>query len=414
MGDNELSIKFVNGKNYICPTLLEKILVDRDEKIKRIELVTERRRRQRAAKTKEERDRISIPNEFAIFGKYAEMVMDAYVSGFALSDEDGTPRCYYGNMGAPASLTYPELYRGEICDYGVTSGYSSLGRFIRNQRCNNDEEKYIQFFIGQMRIICFHGFLTLFRQYIDFPFGAPLGGIIAQHYGLDTQFLDVTDDVKVALFFACCKNIGNNKYRPITESDLNDLGTQAVLYFGNDDFAKIIGYQPFCRCHKQRGYYIDTDIISQCWNQCMLSTIGYTKCFFDRTPKLSKRIFEEFDGGKALFPEDGLSQFSNEIEQIRATNTFPINVFEDTFNVLKKYFILKQEQGLIENNIFKLLCNKEWVLNSLKRKGCIFSDKLHIHSNNREIITLLNQEWNPKQFAEKEGILYTPMIVFEE
>lgn len=414
MGDNELSIKIVNGKNYISPTLLEKILVDRDEKIKRIELVTERRRRQRAAKTKEERDRISIPNEFAIFGKYAEMVMDDYVSGFALSDEDGTPRCYYGNMGEPASLTYPELYRGEICDYGVTSGYSSLGRFIRNQRCNNDEEKYIQFFIGQMRIICFHGFLTLFRQYIEFPFGAPLGGIIAQHYGLDTQFLDVTDDVKVALFFACCKNIGNNKYRPITESDLNDLGTQAVLYFGNDNFAKIIGYQPFCRCHKQRGYYIDTDIISQCWNQCMLSTIGYTKCFFDRTPKLSKRIFEEFDGGRTLFPEDGLSQFSNEIEQIRATNTFPINVFEDTFNMLKKYFTLKQEQGLIENNIFKLLCNKEWVLNSLKRKGCTFSDKLHIHSNNKEIITLLNQEWNPKQFAEKEGILYTPMIVFEK
>ena len=414
MENNELSIKFVDGKNYICPALLEKILADRDEKIKRIERITERRRRQCAAKTKEEFDNILVPEEFKIFGKYAEMTMESYISGFTLSDQDGTPRCYYGNMGALASITCPELYRGELCDFGDTSGYSSLGRSIRNQKCTNDEDKYIQFFIAQMRIICFHGFLTMFRQYIEFPFGAPLGGLIAQHYGLDTQFLDMTDDIKVALFFACCKHIGNSKYRPITERDLNDLGTQAVLYFGNNDFAKIIGYQPFCRCHKQRGYYIDTDIMSQCWNRSMLSVLGYEKCFFDRTPKLSERIFEEFDGCKALFPEDGLSQFSNEIEQIRVTYTFPIKVFEDTFNALKQYFILKQEQGLIENNMFKLLYDKERMLKTLKQKGCIFCDKLHIHSNNRELITLLNKEWNPGRFAEKEGILFTPMVIFRD
>ena len=414
MENNELSIKFVNGKNYIGPALLEKILADRDEKIERIERITERRRRQCAAKTKEELEGILVPEEFKIWGKYAEMAMESYISGYTLSDQDGTPRCYYGNMGALASITCPELYRGEICDFGVTSGYSSLGRFILNQRYNNEEDKYIQFFIAQMRIICFHGFLTLFRQYVEFPFGAPLGGIIAQHYGLDTQFLDMTDDVKVALFFACCKNIGSNKYRPITESDLDDLGKQAVLYFGSNDFAKIIGYQPFCRCHKQRGYYIDSDIMSQCWNQSMLSVLNYEKCFFDRTPKLSARIFEEFDGGKALFPEDGLSQFSNEIEQIRATNTFPINVFEDTFNALKQYFKVKQEQGLLENNMLKLLYDKERMLNFLKKRGCIFCDKLHIHSNNRDIITLLNKEWNSELFAKKEGILFTPMIIFQD
>lgn len=291
--------------------------------------------------------------------------MESNISGLALNDDDGTPRCYYGNMGAPTSLLFPELYRGEICDYGETSGYSSLGRFIHNTRCSCEEDKYIQFFIGQIRIICFHIFLTLFRQYIEFPFGMPLAGVIAQHYGLNTQFLDVTDDVKVALFFACCKHIGNNKYRPITENDLNELGLQDVLYFGNDGFAKIIGYQPFCRCHKQRGYYIDSDIASQCWNQSMLSTMGYTKCYFDRTPELSTRIFNEFDGGKVLFPEDGLSRFSDEIKQIRDTNTFPIDVFEKTFNALKRYFNLKKEHGLLEDNIFNLLSNKELMLNNL-------------------------------------------------
>lgn len=153
MGDNELSIKSVNGKNYICPALLEKILNDRDEKISRIERATETRRRQYTAKTREELDNITIPEDFKIFGDYAEWVMESYISGFVLSDDDGTARCHYGNMGAPTSIICPELYRGEICDYGETSGYSSLGRFIRNTRCYCDEDRYVQFFIGQMRTL---------------------------------------------------------------------------------------------------------------------------------------------------------------------------------------------------------------------------------------------------------------------
>ena len=53
MDDNELSIKSVNGRNYICPALLEKMLIDRDEKIGRIERATETRRKQYTAKTRE-------------------------------------------------------------------------------------------------------------------------------------------------------------------------------------------------------------------------------------------------------------------------------------------------------------------------------------------------------------------------
>lgn len=111
MDESELSIKSVNGRNYICPALLEKILDDRDEKTRRIERATETRRKQYAAKTKEEWDNIPIPDDFKIFEDYAGWVMESYISGFALSDDDGTPRCYYGNMGAPASILFPELYR---------------------------------------------------------------------------------------------------------------------------------------------------------------------------------------------------------------------------------------------------------------------------------------------------------------
>ena len=77
----------------------------------------------------------------------------------------------------------------------------------------------------------------------------------------------------------------------------------------------------------------------------------------------------------------------------------------------KQYFNLKQEQGLLGNNIFNLLSDKEWILNSLKDKGYAFDEKMYIHSNNKEIITQLNQSWSPEQFADREGILYTPSLV---
>lgn len=80
MDENELSIKSVNGRNYICPALLEKILSDRDEKIRRIERATETRRKQYTAKTQEELDNIPIPGDFKIFGDYAERVMESYIS----------------------------------------------------------------------------------------------------------------------------------------------------------------------------------------------------------------------------------------------------------------------------------------------------------------------------------------------
>jgi hypothetical protein len=63
-----------------------------------------------------------------------------------------------------------------------------------------------------------------------------LGYIIAQHFGLQTQYLDLTDDIDVALFFTCCKHIKNNIYKPITSDDLDEYGkytirtkTQSVL-----------------------------------------------------------------------------------------------------------------------------------------------------------------------------------------
>ncbi len=410
MEDAICEITTENGKNIISPDLLEEMLSDRDRCIERIQRATETRRKQLTAKNEAEYNAIPIPKEFLKFEEYAYSVMCSYVSGFTMADRDGTPRCYYGAMGAPASVLIPTLYRGELCDYGETAGYSSLGRYIRKRsNCKCDEDRYLEILVSQMRQLCFHSFLTSFHQYTEFPFGAPLAGVIAQHYGLDTPFIDLTDDVKVALFFACCRHVGNNKYRPIEEKDLDELGKYGVLYIGigHPEHTHIIGYQPFCRCHRQRGFYFDTNIVSPCWNQ----SIDCDKFFFDRTPALSHRLFEFFDGGKYLFPEDGLSLFEDEIKQIRQVKEFPAGAFEASFEIFNRYIKHNLQGNLKDSIILDKFQNKDYVLDALKLRGYKLCPQLHIHTDKLEMITTLNTGWNPFEFAQKEGIEYTPWMI---
>lgn len=163
--EKELEIRQIDGKNVVPPTLLEKLLEDRDRKIRRIEQATETKHRLKEAKTTEEKNTVQIPEEFRLFGEYATVVMDSYVSGFAMADNDGTHRCFYGNMGAPASILFPTLYRGELSDYGATSGYSLLGRTIRSFPHKTDiASKYSFFFVEQIKRMVFWDFLNTFLQ----------------------------------------------------------------------------------------------------------------------------------------------------------------------------------------------------------------------------------------------------------
>ncbi len=407
---NDSEITTENGKKIIRSNLLKEMLSDRDRSIERIRLATEIRKKQLAAKNETEYNDIPIPDDFLIFKHEPRSAMHYYVSGFTSADRDGTQKCRYGAMGAPSSVLLPTLYRGELCDYGETAGYSSLGRFIRKQsNCRCDENRYIELLVSQMRLLCFHSFLTSFHQYTKFPFGAPLADIIAQHYGLDTPFLDLTDDIKVALFFASCKHMGNNTYRPIEETDLYELGKYGVLYIGtgHPKYTPIIGYQPFCRCHRQRGFYLDTNMGSPCWNH----PIDWDKFYFNRTPELSHRLYEYFDGGKYLFPDDGLSVFEDEIEQIRHTKIFPNDAFDSGFDIFNRYIRHNLQESLTDSELLDRFQNKDYVLKVLKRQGYKLCSQLHIYSDNVETITTLNNAWNPVEFAEKEGIEYTPLMV---
>ena len=399
--------------NIIQPEELKQILRVRDMGIARVDAATQTRKKQLNAKTDEEYNNILIPrlypfNSESVFvdcvqskqeeRKFDEdFLLDMYCRGYT-ENINGYIVSRYGNLGAVA---LSDLYRGEIRDYG-NQCTSTLGRNIKSQKL---EDKFIEFFVGQMRIFCFFSFLTLFRQFTDFRIGTPMAHIIAQHYGLHTQFLDLTDDVKVALFFACCKHIGNNKYRPIDKNDLSEIGEYAVLYHGIEDkTTQIIGYQPFTRCYKQRGYFIDTASSIPCWSYSLTNTRSFTKSLFKRTPELSKRIFEEFDEGNALFPKDSLFYFDEEISQIMKTNRFPEQAFCQTYDIFAAYLETYKNNNSIDETILTLI-TKDWIRERLVDRKIEFNDRMELHSGKTDIVEELNRKWNPVQYKIDEDII---------
>lgn len=413
MFSDKENIQHADRKNYISSKQLELLINDRDRRIKRIELATETKRKVMSANTLEEYEAISIPDEFKLCGEFDKHVMDSYVSGFTLATDEGMPRCYYGNMGSLASIITPDLYRGEIQDYGLTSGISSLGRIIRSCRINqNLESRLFSFFVAQVRKVIFMGLLTCFRQFHEFPFGEPLDGLIAQHYGLKTQFIDLTDDIKVALFFACCKHKGNNQYRPITERDISEIGKEGVIYRGHSDRARIIGYQPFCRCHRQRGYYIDTAGEKFCWDFVLNENTGFEKYYFDRTVELSERLYEEFNGGKILFPDDGLEPFAEAIEQIQTGLIFPSEAFDIGYKIFCLYLEMYRENNTISDEIINIMRSKDYLISKLQNRGFELCSQLKLKAS-QATIEEMNINWDPTEFAQKEGFIYSPFMVVD-
>lgn len=406
--------KTIDKSTILSSSQLNEMMSDRDWRIKRTKLATQ------AKKTFEQTGKIQLPDELKITGQsdIDSLLFESYINGFMIKNQDGRLICSYGNMGAPASLFTSVVYRGEFKDYGETSGYSTLGRTILLKKYHFEEEKYIHYFVQTIKICLLHSFLMYFKQYRDFPFGTPLNVAIAQHYGMDTYYLDFTDDIKVALFFASCKHIKNNidqPYQPITEDDFR-YERYGVLYsksVGIFDEIGPIGSQPFCRCNRQRGYYLDTHGKSGCWENRISEDNGFSKMYFERTPELSKCLCEEFDFGRKLFPKDGLSSLSDATDKIQKIKEIPTELFLIMYEQFVKELIYRKEQGSIANDLYEKLMDKDFVHHMIEKLDYKFTEQVNLHLSKKEceLIDEMNRDWNPDKYADSEGIAPSPFWV---
>lgn len=223
-------------------------------------------------------------------------------------------------------------YRGENAYYGQSR--PSLFRRIPE----DPEEAKIHRLLGFVRMYEFALWLETLDCVRNWPHGDLFHGAIAQHYGIPTNGLDITSDLCVALFFACC-TFENGAWRPLREEEFKKadsrphiaaLGGDArfgILFSAPTDTSFMskelddpalhlscptpVGYQPFMRCSHQSAYIIEAGEPYDLYQDATFS-----KYRFSLSEELCQWIYREMDGGLAIYPNEGLKDHLAVVEKI--------------------------------------------------------------------------------------------------
>lgn len=156
---------------------------------------------------------------------------------------------------------------------------------------------------------------------------------VAQHYGFKTDFLDITNRIRVALFFACCKKEKDKPWRPLNKHDFiatdSADGRYGVLFIQErfkcgTNLVMPIGYQPFLRCHSQYGYFIP---MRSGWD-LQDTALGFTMLCFKHDEKFCRYIFDLNKAGRSIYPDDTDSIFIPTFDKVRETKIFSRMAFE--------------------------------------------------------------------------------------
>ena len=253
-------------------------------------------------------------------------------------------------------------YRGENQIY--ESSQPSLFRTLDKL---SEYEKILYRFVSRMRIAEFQIFLNKLGivRFWQANYGTVLYEPLAQHYGLETRWLDITSDLDVALFFATCKYDSDSKrWSPLTKADteVNEKTKYGVIFHipgwqaemaqmlsgSEDEYVRNeilpIGYQPFMRCHSQHGYGI-----------CMKKPFPlqedslFEKLHFRHDEKFSREMFEKMDCGRKIYPQEGLNQFDDIIELVKHTTIFSREAYDIALTDDDSEFTEAEVQKLIND-----------------------------------------------------------------
>ena len=273
-------------------------------------------------------------------------------------------RMYYPHGVVIGQSERRNFYRGE--NRVFPSSIPSLLRKLKSYKTREEQELYR--LVADMRIAEFSFFLQKFQHVQNWKDSDVLYEPLAQHYGLETGWLDITSDFNTALFFATCYWDGkqwlplskkqtekdeNHKYGMIFHMPSNrmpmrwldaldklkpwkdepiDDGNGHVRYerleypLYRGELKNIIyplGFQPFMRCHMQNGY----GIYMRC-PQPLQKDIDFEKLRFRHSEKLSQKVFDLMKGGELVYPHEGLREARFIIDTIRTAVSFSEDAFQ--------------------------------------------------------------------------------------
>ncbi len=198
-------------------------------------------------------------------------------------------------------------------------------------------KKSIYSFVEHVRLCELFLLLDKLNAVKCFPSGTVNYSAIAQHYGFKTNNIDITNRLKVALFFACCTQDNEDQWRPLSKGDFYKDGTAdgrfGVLFLRDrftcsTSFIKPIGYQPFLRCHMQYGYLM---LMDSDWDLKNINS-GFDAFYFKHDKNFCKSIYDLNGGGKTIYPEKSDTIFIQLFDRIKHAKSFSKQAFDIIFN----------------------------------------------------------------------------------
>ena len=244
------------------------------------------------------------------------------------------------------------FYRGERKLYPSTT--STLERKLSSMHSETERELYR--LVSDMRIFEFSQLINNFESVWSWKYCDVLYEALAQHYGLETDWLDIANDFAVALFFATCI-CDNGEWRPLDKRDLSndeqsewgvifhkpsknvaarEIELNRYFYSPRSDpitdrplisdvpknYPYPFGYQPFARCSLQSGYGIYSRGTGS-----LQDDPTWEKLLFRQSVELSRSVFEAMDGGRKIYPDESLKGIKPHIEVITHATRFSPEAF---------------------------------------------------------------------------------------
>lgn len=220
-------------------------------------------------------------------------------------------------------------------------------------------EQILYGIIARMRIYCFGEWLFQFdhvrRWYTDYS--DVLSDALGQHYGFETELLDITNDFDTALFFACWQyDEATDSWIPrfkSVDSQSENLQYGVIFHIpawkvAMQSLSPVpyqfcpVGYQPFQRCHMQHSYVLNTQ-----YGYDLQNDIQFEKIHFKHSEKIAMMIFEKMKCGKEIYPTEGLLFLKEQINSLQKRTVFP----EEAFNHTIEEFALSQDAEAIKREL---------------------------------------------------------------
>lgn len=314
----------------------------------------------------------SVRNEVIYKDKNPGSARDFLIDELRIMNTGGTVIQFpYGHV-----ITFPSkrhFFRGEKQIY--QESVPSLNRKIDKMSPYNQE---LYRSVANMRIEQFAKFIWQFNivPYWEAKLSDVNFMALAQHYGFETHLLDLTNDFMTALFFATCYYDNHKgKFFPLTAEMINyseDTQYGVIFHAPNwvidylqpggsmqwltehmndrrqepyaldsgelDGMAFQIGYQPLHRCHFQNGY-----IFPMRNSAPLQQDIRFEKLRFKQSVELAQKVYDFMDGGKKVYPQEGISAANAVLEKIQRSTHFSENDLESAYYVCDKTMFQTKE-----------------------------------------------------------------------